>query len=72
MKTKEELTALKTEYELLGKKLAKLTEDELTQVTGGLHNMPEIHPDERYVLLHNMPKKNDDERYVLGRPAGQE
>ena len=35
MKT-EELNALKAEVEALRKKLAKLTEDELQQVTGGV------------------------------------
>ena len=35
MKTKEELNALKEEVAALNKKLAELTEDELTQVTGG-------------------------------------
>ena len=36
MKTKEELTALKTELEALNKKLAELTDEELMQVTGGV------------------------------------
>ena len=35
MKTKEELNALKIEYETLNKKLAELTDEELEQVTGG-------------------------------------
>lgn len=35
MKTKEELNALKEEVESLNKKLAELTEEELTQVSGG-------------------------------------
>ena len=35
MKTKEELNALKEEAENLGKKLAELTEEELSQVAGG-------------------------------------
>lgn len=35
MKTKEELNALKEEYEAVGKKLAALSEDELKEVTGG-------------------------------------
>lgn len=34
MKTKEELNALKEEVESLNRKLAKLTEEELEQVTG--------------------------------------
>lgn len=36
MKTKEELNALKAEVEVLNKKLAELTEEELKQVTGGV------------------------------------
>lgn len=35
MKTKEELNALRNEVETLNKKLGELTEEELTQVTGG-------------------------------------
>ena len=35
MKTKEELNAIKTEYEALSMKLKELTEDELFQVCGG-------------------------------------
>ena len=36
MKSKEELNALKEEVEALNTKLAVLTEEELTQVTGGM------------------------------------
>ena len=36
MKTKEELNALKEEVEVLKKKLAELTEEELDQVSGGV------------------------------------
>ena len=35
MKTKEELNALKEEVETLNKKLAELTEEELSQACGG-------------------------------------
>ena len=35
MKTKEELTVLREEFAALREKLAELTEEELTQVTGG-------------------------------------
>ena len=35
MKSTEELNALKEEIEVLNKKLAELTEDELMQVSGG-------------------------------------
>ena len=38
MKTKEELNALKEEVETLNKKLAELTEEEFSQVTGGINN----------------------------------
>ena len=37
MKTKEELDALKEEIKDLNKKLAELTEEELTQVSGGFN-----------------------------------
>lgn len=36
MKTKEELIALRHEVETLNRKLAKLTEEELEQVSGGV------------------------------------
>ena len=36
MKTKEELNALKNEVEALNDKLSTLSEEELTQVTGGV------------------------------------
>ena len=42
MKTKEELNALKEEYETMNKKLAELNEDELAQVTGGI-TVPTYH-----------------------------
>lgn len=35
MKTREELKAIKTEYESLRKKLSELTDDEMQQITGG-------------------------------------
>ena len=41
MKTKEELNALKEEIEMLNKKLAELTEEELKTVTGGSSASPE-------------------------------
>ena len=37
MKTKEELNELKEEVEALNKKLAELTEEELSQVRGGFY-----------------------------------
>lgn len=46
MKTNEELSVLKMEEDTLHSKLAELTEDELSQVTGGAmtvkHNAPAI------------------------------
>ncbi len=42
MKTKEELSALKEEYENMNKKLAELNEDELKQVTGGTYPSPKV------------------------------
>ena len=41
MKTKEELSALKAEVETLNKKLAKLSEEELEQVSGGMSEIDE-------------------------------
>ena len=38
MKTQEELNALKEEAETVNRKLAELTEEELSQVTGGISN----------------------------------
>ena len=46
MKTPEELNALKNEVETLNKKLAELTEEELTQVSGGVPG---------FVVKHNLP-----------------
>ena len=40
MKSKEELNALNEEVETLNKKLAELTEEELAQVSGGIHVLP--------------------------------
>ena len=40
MKTKEELNALKEEVETVSRKLAELTEEELTQVAGGHYWLP--------------------------------
>ena len=47
MKTAEELNAIKEEVEALNKKLAELTEEELTQVSGGDHVRPDHDPNER-------------------------
>lgn len=46
MKTKEELKALKQEYEVLTSKLKELSEDELNEVTGGYDFvLPDVHRD---------------------------
>ena len=50
LKTKEELIAIKEEYDNLNKKLKELNEQELAEVIGGLHNLPEKRPDEKYVM----------------------
>ena len=42
MKTKEELNALKEEYEALNRKLAELSEEELAQVSGGEDGQGEL------------------------------
>ena len=39
MKTKEELYAIKEEVEAVNKKLAELSEEELTQVAGGVERL---------------------------------
>ena len=39
MKTKEELNAIKNEVETVSRKLAELTDEELTQVTGGVERL---------------------------------
>ena len=56
MKSKEELNAIKAEVEALGGKLAELSEDELLQISGGLHNMPEKKDDEKYVMSFSAPE----------------
>ena len=59
MKTKEELNALKSEVETLNKKLAELTDEELTQVTGG------VLPD---VIKHGFELPGDDFVFEDGAP----
>ena len=54
MKTKEELSTLKTEVEALKKKLSELTEDELKQVTGGTKE-----EDEQILNLDQEERKSD-------------
>ena len=54
MKSKEELNAIKTEVEMLNKKLTELTDDELEQVSGGNTgtNYYECHHPGSYVNWH--------------------
>ena len=52
MKTKEELNAIKEEYENLNKKLAELSESELEAVTGGVipiifASNPSVEPEQK-------------------------
>ena len=53
MKTKEKLNAQKEEVEALNKKLAELTEEELTQVSGGCEKGEEG-IEMLYNILHNL------------------
>ena len=52
MKTKEELNALKEEFETVNRKLAELSDDELAQVVGGQAVLP---------LLSNAGKEEDQQ-----------
>ena len=63
MKTVEELNALKKEVETLNKKLAELTDDELTQVSGGF-----IPPLPRAEILCR--KEFNDAKAEAGLPEG--
>ena len=61
MKTKEELNALKEEVEALNKKLADLTDEELTQISSGYPVNPclSCHAPMDYCktcFLHHEPK----------------
>ena len=60
MKTKEELNALKEEVKTLNEKFRELTEDELTQVTGGV-----ISPDS----LINIGNKENYELNLFELPS---
>ena len=51
MKSKEELNALKAEFETLTQKLAGLTEEELEQVSGG--RRPQKRPETKKKSAHN-------------------
>lgn len=58
MKTKDELNALKKEVEAMDKKLSELNDDELKIVIGGLRNLPQKNPDERYIMKLAAPAGN--------------
>lgn len=53
MKTKEELNAIKEEFEALNQKLHKLTEEELAQVSGGNEGYQEEETDLSNVVIEN-------------------
>ena len=53
MKTKEELNALKEEVEILNKKLAELSVEELAQVTGGYGGRKGYHCPNVWCDKHN-------------------
>ena len=72
-KTKEELIALKQEYESLNSKLNELSDDELKQVTGGLTDLEYqyvfsfadivyILPEQRahYIIMENVQTNSRD------------
>ena len=66
MKTKEELNAIKTEYEALSMKLKELTEDELLQVCGGAGK------DEYYnIILAGTQSVTNDAKIKTGDTRGE-
>ena len=67
MKTKEELNALKEEVETLNRKLAELTEDELTQVVGGFEvsDWNAIDPNDPGQGIHVQDPGNYDSQYII-------
>lgn len=54
MKTKEELNAIKKEYEDVKNKLSELNEDELKEVTGGVNKS--TNPDELWFEGNDVDK----------------
>ena len=65
METKEELSALREEAETLSSKLAELTDEELTQVSGGLYS-PEPN-DDQYPVYPGRKEYNYNPEY--GNPS---
>lgn len=61
VKTKKDLTQLKTEYETLINELKELSEDELKMVTGGGHHLPPIPEHPPHSIKHNHSDPNDSE-----------
>ena len=68
MKTKEELTALKAEYNALNKKLSELTEAELLQVCGGVEGF-DIRKDEYENII--LSSASDSAKIRTGDTRGQ-
>ena len=58
MKTKEELKALKEEVETVSRKLRELTEEELTQVSGGKDYSPQQWKDLLLYILRTSREPN--------------
>ncbi len=63
MKTKEELIELKTEFEMLGKKLRELSVDELAQVTGGVVKIPDYGACPSKVLVDGICQNIGEKNY---------
>ena len=60
MKTKEELNALKEEYQSLTTKLRELTDDELKIVTGGVNfDVPEYSKQKEFHIYENSDSPNE-------------
>ena len=67
MKSKEELNALKEEAETVNRKLAELTEEELSQVTGGISNEGGL-----VIPTIVLDKKGDVVTFKIDAPAAVE
>ena len=67
MKSKEELNALKEEAETVNRKLAELTEEELSQVTGGISNEGGL-----VIPTIVLDKKENVVTYKIDVPAAEE
>ena len=75
MANKEELDALKQQYETLSNKLKNLSEEELKQVTGGLCEYRSLEKDTcfeqgtnfRLVLVYDYPEIRWDTNFIVDR-----